>query len=313
MDMADVPFVDAHVHWWDLAGDGAGAGDGGAVRYPWLEPPFADDGPNGSVEAIARTYTARDWLAETSGWNVAGAVHVDAGARAEDALAETAWVEDQAAGIGLPVAVIAYADLTAPDIDDRLAAQAVHGRVRGIRQIVNWHPDPARTYSAADVTCTPEWARGFAALARHGLSFDLQCYPGQMPALAALFARHSDVAVMVNHLGMPVLTDPDGLADWRAGMRALAALPQVAVKLSGLGFARRDWDLGLAVPLLREAIDLFGPDRCMAASDFPTDRLFAPLDACLGALAEAVSPCSEDERRAIWGGNAIRLYRLADR
>ena len=48
------PFVDAHVHLWDLD----------HIRYPWLMPPFADDGPNGSVEAIAATYLLDDYLAD---------------------------------------------------------------------------------------------------------------------------------------------------------------------------------------------------------------------------------------------------------
>ncbi|MEX6913291.1 amidohydrolase, partial [Pseudomonas aeruginosa] len=75
----------------------------------------------------------------------------------------------------------------------------------------------------------------------HALSFDLQCYPAQMPGLAPLIARHSDIPVIINHLGMPVLADPDGIAEWRDGLRALAALPHVAIKLSGLGFIARAW------------------------------------------------------------------------
>jgi len=85
-----VPFVDAHVHLWDL----------GRPRYPWLTPPFAVDGPNGSVEAIACTYLPAEYRAEMARWNVVGAVHVDAGAHPDDALmsdrdeataAEWAW------------------------------------------------------------------------------------------------------------------------------------------------------------------------------------------------------------------------------
>jgi len=116
--------------------------------------------------------------------------------------------------------------------------------------------------------------------------------------------------VMVNHLGMPVLTDADGLADWSSGMAALARLPQVSVKLSGFGFIRRDWDAALVRRFVRETIDLFGTDRVMAASDFPTDRLFGTYDGVLSALAAAIDDLSDAERRAIWGGNACRQYRI---
>jgi predicted TIM-barrel fold metal-dependent hydrolase len=300
MDLRQVPFVDAHVHFWDLA----------HLRYPWLQPPFADDGPNGSVEPIAATYLPSDYRAEAAGWTVAGAVHVDAGADADDALAETEWLESLAEDGGLPTAIVAFADLSDPNVDALLERHAAHPRVRGIRHIVNWHPSSRRSYTPKDFTRDDAWAHGFGRLARHRLSFDLQCYPAQMPHVAVVAQRHPDVPVMINHLGMPVLDDPDALSTWRRGLQTLAALPQVSIKLSGLGFIRRDWDLDLAVPLIREAIDIFGPDRAMAASDFPTDRLFASFDQALGALATALKAYKEDEQRAIWGGNACRLYRI---
>lgn len=295
--MKDIPFVDAHVHLWDLD----------HLRYPWLTPPFGSEGPAGSVEPIAQTYLPADYRAEASSWTVAGFVHVDAGANPADALAETAWLEGLPGG---PDGIVAFAALDDPEVGSLLAAHAAHGRVRGIRHIVNWHRDAARTYTPRDVTQDESWARGFALLAEHGLSFDLQCYPGQMPGLAKLLARHPQVPVIVNHLGMPVLTDPDGLAEWRAGLAALAALPQVAIKISGLGFVQKPWSADDSRPLVLEAIDLFGTDRCLVASDFPTDRLFGSFDHTLGAYAEIIAPFSDGERRAMWGGNANRIYRL---
>ena len=99
-----------------------------------------------------------------------------------------------------------------------------------------------------------------------------------MPGLVPLIERHPDIPVIINHMGMPVLTDADGLADWRAGMKALSRLPHVAVKLSGMGFIRRDWSRETIGHLVRETIDLFGVERCMFASDMPTDKLFSPID-----------------------------------
>ncbi|MFE8583532.1 amidohydrolase family protein [Sphingomonas sp. NCPPB 2930] len=295
-----IPFVDAHIHLWDLE----------RLRYPWLTPPFADDGPNGSVEAIARTYLPADYRREMARWNVAGAVHVDAGAHPGDALRETEWLDGLADAEGLPDAIIAFAALDAPELDSFLAAQARHPRVRGIRHIVNWHPDPRRSYTQRDVTRDAAWQKGFARLADHGLSFDLQCYPGQMTALAELFARHPDIPVIVNHAGMAVLDDPDSFADWRRGLAALAACPQVSVKLSGFGFARRDATPAFVRDTVRTVIDLFGTDRAMFASDLPTDRLFGTIDAQMDACHAAVADFGEEDRRALFGRNADRIYRL---
>lgn len=293
----DLPFVDAHVHLWDLA----------RIAYPWLTPPFADDGPNGSVEAIARTYLLDDYLADAAGWDVRGIVHVDAGADPTAALAETEWLQGVADRRGMPNAIVAFAALDDPELDHLLEAHAANPNVRGIRHIVNWHADPRRTYSPRDVTGDEAWARGFALLARHGLSFDLQAYPGQFLGLAALIARHPEIQVIVNHTGMAV---PGEWEEWRAGMRALAALPNVATKLSGMGFTHRPWSLDQARAYVLEAIELFGTERAMFASDFPTDKLFGSFADHLDAYAAITADFSDDERRALWGRNANRVYRL---
>jgi predicted TIM-barrel fold metal-dependent hydrolase len=295
-----IPFVDAHIHLWDL----------NHIRYDWLSPPFSDEGPNGSVEAIARDYGVAQYRADLARWNVVGAVHVDAGAAAESALRETRWLDGLAKLEGLPTGFVAFAALNDPDLDALLERQAAHPRVKGIRHIVNWHPSPKRSYGPVDLTVDPQWQAGYALLAKHGLSFDLQCYPGQMPGLAPLIEGHPDIPVIINHIGMPVLTDPDGLEDWRKGMKALAALPHVAVKLSGMGFIRPDWTRESVEPFIREAIDLFGTTRCAFASDTPTDKLFGPIDRYMEAYHAIVADFSEADRCSLFAGNANRLYRL---
>lgn len=294
--MGALPFIDAHVHLWDLA----------RIRYPWLTPPFADAGPNGSVERIAKTYTLDDYRIEAANWNVQGIVHVDAGAHPDDALAETDWLQGIADARRMPNAIVAFAALNDPGVERLLAAHAARPNVRGIRHIVNWHEDPDRTYAPRDVTLDEDWRRGFGLLAKHGLSFDLQAYPGQFPALAELIARHPETAVIVDHAGMGV----DGDEDWRAGLKPLAALANVSIKISGLGFIYRPFDPAAMRGRILATIDLFGTDRAMLASDFPTDRLFAPFDATMGALDAAIADFSDAERRALFARNANRIYRL---
>lgn len=294
------PLVDPHVHLWDLA----------HIRYPWLTPPFDADNPNGSVEPIAVDYPLDAYLADAAGWDVWGIVHIDAGAHADDALRETQWLQAMADDRGLPTGIVAFAALDDPDLEWLLARHAEHRSVRGIRHIVNWHPDPARSYTPADVTTSDAWARGFGLLARHGLSFDLQAYPGQFAHLAELIAKHPDTPVIIDHSGMAIPGDADGWDVWRRGMAALAALPHVAVKISGMGFTWRPWDAEQARPYVLETIDLFGTDRAMFASNFPTDKLFGSFDKHLGAYDAITAGFSDSERAALFAGNANRIYRL---
>lgn len=295
--MDKLPFIDAHVHLWDLD----------HIRYPWLTPPFADGGPNGSVEPIAKTYLLDDYRADVGDWDVRGIVHVDAGAEPAAALDETRWLQAMADREAMPNAIIAFADLSDPEVDMLLARHAAHANVRGIRHIVNWHPDPRRTYTPRDVTQDEAWGRGYARLAAHGLSFDLQAYPGQFSCLARLIERHPETPVMINHMGMCV---PGEEGEWREGLAALARLPHVAIKLSGIGFTHRPWTLEQARALVLTAIDLFGTDRAMVASDFPTDKLFGSFAVTLGAHAAITADFTDAERRALFAGNADRLYRL---
>ena len=127
-----------------------------------------------------------------------------------------------------------------------------HRNVRGIRQILNWHPDPKKTYTPRDLLADPTWEQGFALLRKYGLSFDLQIYPGQMQAAAQLASRHPDTLIILNHTGMPVDRDAAGLQAWRAGMQALAQQPNVVAKISGLAMLDWQWT--------RRACGLRAPD-----------------------------------------------------
>ena len=300
----ELEMVDAHIHLWDLA----------RIRYPWLTPPLPV-GITGDVSAIAQNYLLEDYLrdcaAHGSRVRVSKVVHVEAGAHPADALAETRWLQGIADIQGFPQAIIAHAELEQPGIEALLEAHAAHRNVRGIRQILNWHPDPAKTYTPRDLLTDEAWQRGFARLARHGLSFDLQVYPGQMPAAAALAARHANIRLIVNHAGMPADKDSAGIAAWRAGMRALAAQPNVSVKISGLAMLDWRWRRESLKPFVLETLEIFGAERVMIASNFPVDRLFGTFAAFTGAYSSILAGASAEERSKLFARNAERIYRIA--
>lgn len=288
--MARPPFVDAHLHLWDRDG----------LRYPWLDTP--------ETASIAGTYTVADHRDAAAGWNLVGAVHVDAGAHPDDGERETDWLNAVADTHGLPSAIIARVELDHPEVEAMLARQAERRRVRGIRHLVNWHPDAARQAYPRDLTVDPAWRRGFARLAHHDLSYDFHGFPPQLAGLAEIAAAYPNVSVIINHLGLPI--PGDGLDRWRSGMTALAAMPHVSIKLSGAGFIHAPFDPAAFAPIVAEVLDLFGTRRVMVASNFPTDRLFAPLDTTLGAYETLLAGLSDDERADLWGRNTNRIYRL---
>ncbi|GGZ21009.1 amidohydrolase family protein [Asticcacaulis endophyticus] len=295
-----LPFVDAHIHLWDLE----------KLRYDWLSAPFDDTGVNGSTEAIAKTYLPSDYLADATGFDVRGTVHVDAGARADQALNETQWLQGLSDAEALPTALVAFAGLNDPNVEALLEAHSHHKSVRGIRHILNWHPDSFFSYTPANLLDDPQWQAGYAKLAKHNLSFDLQIYANQMAQAAELAAKHPDIPVMLNHAGMPVKDGDDHLVRWEAGMKLLAAQPHVWAKISGMGFVERTWTTASIRPLVLKVIEIFGTDRVMFASDVPTDKLFSDYATIINSFDEITADFSDDERRDMFGRNANRAYRL---
>jgi predicted TIM-barrel fold metal-dependent hydrolase len=297
----DLRIVDPHVHLWDLSRD----------RYGWLQDDPLPNNPAGDMSPIARRdYLLKDYFADAANWRVDKIVHIECGMPVGRQLAETDWLQSLADAYDHPQGVVAGANLLDPDLDALLEAHAARANVRGIRQIVCWHADPLKTYTDRDLLIDSAWEAGLARLARHGLSFDLQLYPSQMTAAAALGDRHPDVPLIVNHAGLPTDRDPAGMARWRAGLRALAALPHVSIKISGLGITDRAWTPDSIRPVVLECIDAFGTERAMFASDFPVERVHGTFDAFYSAFDAITADFSDDERDSLFAANAEAIYRI---
>ena len=185
---------------------------------------------------------------------------------------------------------------------------AASKRFRGVRQIIARTDGlPAISFAATALLDDARWRGNYAALADHGLSFDLQLHPAQMMRAAEFVADHPDVPVVIDHAGSPHDRSDAGLAEWREGMTALAAVPHVSCKISGLGMFEPDWTTDTMAPVIDHILDAFGPKRTMWGSNFPVDKLFGPFDRALEAVASRVP---EADRDAVFRGAATRFYRL---
>lgn len=296
--------VDPHMHLWDLS----------RHYYSWLQDDPLPNNPAGDVSGIAhKSYGLDEYFADAAGWTIDAVVHVECGLPKKDQLSETDWLQSMADARGFPQGIVAGAGLNDPDVEALLAAHAARRNVRGIRQIVNWHADALKTYTPRDLLEDSAWRAGFKLLAKYKLSFDLQIYPSQMPASAALAAAHPETLIVLNHTGMATDRDPEGIAAWKRGMAELARQPNVAVKISGLGAVDRAWTMGSIRPFVLETIELFGPDRAMFASDFPVDRVHGSFAAHFNAFDAITRDFSADERAKLFGASAARLYRLETR
>ena len=154
----------------------------------------------------------------------------------------------------------------------------------------------------------PAWRAGFAQLAPHGLRFDLQTPWWHLHEAVRLAADFPTRTIILNHTGLPADRSAEGLAGWKRAMTALAACPNVAVKISGIGQPGRRGRSTANRDIVRTVIDLFGAKRCMFASNFPVDSLCASFATIFGGFRDIVADSRRHEQRALFRDNAIRIY-----
>jgi predicted TIM-barrel fold metal-dependent hydrolase len=289
--MARPPFVDTHVHFHDFSHP--------TLRWDWLLPEASDPDLGDYGEIKSRRYVPDDFVGETRFQNVAAVVHVQAAIGSPDPVDETRWLEELAAETGLPHGIVAYADLAAPDAEATLERHAAFPLLRGIRDL---------RYD--DYLSDEAWVRGFALLERFGLVLCDDPHPAEMGLLAGIASRRPGVTVCVDHAGFPKRRDDDYFREWRVGMARLAAVESTVVKISGLGMSDHRWTVDSLRPWVLTCIELWGTERSFFGTNWPVDRIFSSYGDVLDAYDELTSDLPEPERRALFDGNARRVFRL---
>jgi L-fuconolactonase len=239
VDGRSARLIDSHVHIWDPT----------VLEYPWQE---------GELD---RPYLPAGYRAGAAA--TTGVIFVEAGSAAP--ADEVAWVES----LGWPelLGVVAAAPLEqGSGVVTKLAALREASRTVGIRR--NLQDEPLSFFEH------PGLVDGMRALATTGLPFDACIRHHQLSSLTALLQKVPELPVVLDHLAKPpVATGDDGT--WERNLRALAALPQVSVKLSGMPPELSDDQelVSAARPWLEVALDAFGADRAMVGSDWPVSSM----------------------------------------
>jgi predicted TIM-barrel fold metal-dependent hydrolase len=217
-------------------------------------------------------------------------VYVEAEWDPRDPVGEMLFIQELRKRAGFPTVAIAQAWLDRDDCAAVLESHAQREFVRGIRH----KPKPGMMGDA-------KWRAGYARLAPLGLHFELQAPWRQLEEAAQLARDFPDTGIVLNHTGLPL--DPE-ISGWKNAIAALAACPNVTVKISGLGRVTRKREVILST------IDTFGTARAMFASNFPVDGLCATFHEIYSGFDEATRDFAEKERRALFHDNAARIYRM---
>jgi L-fuconolactonase len=315
------PIIDPHHHLWPMR----------PVRgYEYLD------------DALHRDFTA--------GHNIIASVYIQctsmyrqAGPEHLKPVGETEWVNGIAEkfaqahpnGPALAAGIVGHCDFTGDRVEEVLEAHlaAAPKRFRGIRQSCPWTDDAETLKTSAiyqkDLLLDPAFRRGYARLAKYGLSFDGWMFHPQLPALADLARSFPDIPIVLDHLGAPLGKGAYGtrrdavLAEWKQSITALARCPNVYIKLGGsvmplFGFA---WESRALPPSSDElvkaaghffdyAIEKFSPARCMFESNFPVDKEACAYVPLWNSFKKMAARYNEAERADMFRHTAARFYRL---
>jgi predicted TIM-barrel fold metal-dependent hydrolase len=239
---------------------------------------------------LRKRYLVEDYRADNAGWHVVRGVYVEAEWDPRDPVGEMTFISRVREKSDFPTVAIAQAWLHREDCAAVLQAHAQHDFVRGIRH----KPKPGMMDDA-------RWRAGYARLAALGLHFELQAPWCQLEEAARLARDFPDTGIVLNHTGLPL--DPE-ISGWKSAMAALAACPNVTVKISGLGRVTRKREVILST------IEVFGTARAMFASNFPVDGLCSSFDEIYRCFDEVTRGIADSERRALFHDNAVRIYRM---
>jgi L-fuconolactonase len=276
--------VDSHHHFWDP----------GRASYPWM----TDD-----LAPIRRPFGPADLRPLIESMGIGRTILVQARSSVE----ETTELLAIAAAERFVAGVVGWVDLTDPGVADEIARlrESLGGdRLVAVRHQVHDEADP-------DWLARADVRRGLAAIASAGLAYDLLIRPREMPAAFDAAAALPDLRFVVDHIGKPRIAAAE-MQPWAGRLVALAGLPNVACKLSGM-VTEADWSSWTTVdlhPYVDAALDAFGPERLMFGSDWPVCLLAASYDRVVRADRELLAGLSDDERARIFGETATEVYGL---
>jgi L-fuconolactonase len=197
--------------------------------------------------------------------------------------------------------VVGWTDFDAPDGVARIEAMAARTLVVGLRPMV-------QDISDDDWLLRPYLALQLATMARHNMVFDALALPRHLRRLMQVVDRHPDLQFVLDHCAKPHLKTGD-IVDWKRDIAELARRPNIVCKLSGLATeAPEDWQIADLRPAADHVRACFSPHRLLWGSDWPVVNLAGGYAKWFAAAETLLADLSPDEKAAVFGGNAERIY-----
>lgn len=257
--------------------------------YAWLS----------NVPPLNRQWDAPTYFAEAEKLGIEAALHMEVDVPVQEIEDETRFV------LGIDPRVVGAISNARPeqvDFPKHLERMAADKRIKGIRRLLQSDPD--------DLSAGEVFRANLRRLAPLGLVFDICVQSRQLGIARDLVAACPDVQFVLDHCGNPLISSGD-IAQWRTDLAALAKLPNVAGKVSGIvNHAKPDYTPGDLRPVVEHMIASFGWDRVVWGSDRPVLTLNGTLTKWVESVKAIVAGASADEQAKLFHRNAERIYRV---
>ena len=283
-----LPIIDAHVHLWHPQ----------QFSMPWL----AD------IPQLNLPYGLQEYRQQTQGLPISGIVYVEVGVEPQQALREAEHIADLAREEPRLQAIVAAAPVErGKAVREHLEALvALSPLIKGVRRNVQDETEP-------DFCLQLDFIAGVRLLPQFNLSFDLCIKHWQLPSVVELVRYCPDTTFILDHAGKPDIKQRS-LDPWQADLRKLAALPNVACKISGMvteadhaGWQRADLE-----PYIFTVLEAFGEERVLFGSDWPVVLLASSYRRWYETLDTLIAHLPVSARRRLWAENARRFYRMGE-
>ncbi len=273
------PVVDAHHHFLDPD----------RIDYPFLR----------FLPELARFTGPAELAPRIAEAGVAATVPV----QAADHLDETRFLLAQARATPWIPGVVGWLPLASPEATRRELDVLAGEPLCGVRHLIHDEADP-------DWVLRDDVVESLGELADRGLCFDLSAFePRHVGHVRRLAERVPELVVVLCHLGVPRVHEGEW-EPWASAFAGAAEHPRCVVKISGLDMTLGRCDEERFRPYLEHALNHFGPDRMIWASNWPVSLRGTGYGELLVTARRLLADLSEKDQQAVFGGTANRVYGL---
>ncbi|QHS54513.1 amidohydrolase family protein [Mucilaginibacter sp. 14171R-50] len=273
--------IDSHQHFWTFD----------AERHAWI-----DD----SMQAIQKDFLPGQLQPILQQNGIEGCITV----QVEQTEAENDLMLSLAENNSFIKGIVGWIEMAADRVEERLQYYSTVKLIKGFRHILQGEADDK-------FMLNPNFMRGIGLLNKYNFSYDILIKPNQLPYALQFASAFPDQRFVIDHLAKPYIKEKR-ITGWKTDMQAIAALPNVCCKISGMVTEADwlNWQPKDFTPYLEVVFEAFGAQRVMYGSDWPVCNVAGGYNGVLAVIDNYVSRLSQDEQEAFWAKNAEDFYRL---